>query len=355
MSDNENTNDFQYIWVLRCSGTDENRNVEYRLTPEAPVKGIKPLIEVVSIDIFSRFASLLRRKYGEVMVDFPLYLLESGNRFYESVQDLRTQYPNPISFFQAFKSSIDIPVISASHTGILDYGVESSFVQNMKKDFGKLAVRARVPTFDLSRTPTILDSYQSLLNSMDKNDILLLDVFSMSGIENQINLNLELMSRLGKEKNLELFVLNAFEPFESRHNYGPIFSYRYGLDGFGDLATERRFPLAGGRAQKRIIRYYYWDRYILMEIANVNYHSAASQLRNSSYWVNHAHHIPSCNVCNEVNNNFYNEGHSYWKRFRILHYLNSITNETRQQYTSATSDEDLDPDGYDTLFNVGEN
>lgn len=162
------------------------------------------------------------------------------------------------------------------------------------------------------------------------------------------------MSNIGKENNLEIFVLNAFEPFDLRHNFGPIFSYRYDLDGFGDFATEKRFPPAGGRAQRRIIRYYYWDRYLLKEIARTSYHSAASQLRASSYWTNHAYHIPSCNVCREVDNHRYNEGHSYWKRFRILHYLNSITNETRQQSASAVSDEDLDPDGYDILFNVAE-
>lgn len=354
LSEDEGVKSFEYIWVLRCSGTNVNRNVEYRLTPQAPADGIRPLIEVVDVGIFRRFATSLRRKYGEILVDFPLYLLESSNKFFESIQELSRRYSNQTSFFQSFQSLIDIPVVSASQMGILDYNAERSILQNMKQHFERLAVRVRVPTFDLSRAQTILGSYQSLLATMTEADLLLFDVFSMSGVENQINLNLELMSRLGKEKNLELFVLNAFEPFDLRHNYGPIFSYRYDLNGFGDLATEKRFPPAGGRAQRRIIRYYYWDRYMLKEIARTNYHLAALQLRNSPYWANHAHHIPSCNVCGEVNNNRYNEGHSYWKRFRMLHYLNSITNETRKQFTLATSDEDLDPDGFDILFNVGE-
>jgi len=121
-----------------------------------------------------------------------------------------------------------------------------------------------------------------------------------------------------------------------------------------DFATEKRFPPAGGRAQRRIIRYYYWDRFMLKEIARRKYHFAADQLKKSRYWANHTSHISSCNACTEVQNNLYNEGHVFWKRFRILHYLNSILNETKQQFSLATSSEDLDPDGYDLVYNIGE-
>lgn len=341
---------FDYIWIIRCSG----RNVEYRLTPQAPQNGIRPLIEAINENIFNRFAGLLRRKYGEIMVDLPLYLLEKSNKFFESVQELSNRYRNQMVFFQKFKSLIDIPVVSASQTGILDYKIEENILQNVKEEFERVAVRVRVPTFDLERAPTTLSSYKSLLGTMEDNNLLLLDVFNIMGTEYQIRLNLQLMSALGKEQNLEVFVLNAFKPFDLGHNFGPLFSYLFDLDGFGDFATEKRFPGAGGRAQKRIIRYYHWDRFMLKEIARINYHLAASQLKNSNYWINHSAHFSSCNVCNEIQNDIYNEGHLFWKRFRILHYLNSISNETRQQFSQATSAEDLDPDGYDLIYSVSE-
>ncbi len=174
----------------------------------------------------------------------------------------------------------------------------------------------------------------------------------MSRIERQINLNLQLMSNMGKKKNLEIFILNAFEPSDSGHNFGSLFSYRYGLDGFGDFATEKRFPASGGSSPTRIVRYYYWDKYILKEIANNSYPASAVQLKNSPYWVNHIRHHSSCGACNKIEIGNYNNGHSYWKEFRILHYLNSITTETRHQFATAVSEEDLNPDGYDSRFNV---
>lgn len=354
MNEDNDSPTFDYIWIIRCAGTNVNYNVEYRLIPEAPQNGMRLLLEVIDEPIFASFTRLLRQKYGEIMVDFPLYLLESNNKFFGSFSDLSNKYPNQEAFFTKFKNLIDIPVISARQVGILDYINEKDVLLKVKKQFERVAVRVRVPAFNLQMTPTILASYKSLLTSMNDNDILLLDVFNMIGIENQINMNLELMSKMGKKERLEVFTLNAFEPIDLGHNFGPLFSYSFNLNGFGDFATEKRFPAAGGRATRRIIRYYYWDRYMLKEIAHIRYQLAASQLRISHYWTNHQGHVKSCNVCLEVQNNRYNEGHSYWKRFRILHYLNSVLNETRQQYSQAISSEDLDPDGYDLLYNVGE-
>lgn len=354
MNSEDHSKVFDYIWIVRCSGTNINYNVEYRLAPEAPRNGIRPLIEVINSNIFNSFTRLFRKKYGEVLVDFPLYLLEASNKFFDSVQSLYDQYQDQISFFQAFRGLIDIPVVSANHEGILDYGIEEKILQEVKQDFDKIAVRVRVPTFELRNAPTVLGSYQSLLSNMEENDILLLDVFNVTGVENQIQMNLKQMSGLVKDQDLEVFVLNAFEPFDLRHNFGPLFSRAFSFDGFGDFATEKRFPPAGGRAQRRIVRYYYWDRYLLREIARTSYELAVGQLQRSNYWANHASHVSSCNVCSEVQNNHYNEGHIFWKRFRILHYLNSIINETKQQFSAAVSDEDLDPDGYDLIYNVSE-
>lgn len=177
MPEDESIHEFDYIWIIRCSGTNVDYNVEYRLTPQAPENNLRPLIEVVNVGIFNRFAARLRRKYGEILVDYPLYLLESSNKFFESVQELSTQYTDHIAFFQSLGNLVDIPVVSASQVGILDYNVENKILREMKQHFDRLAVRVRVPTFDLSRAPTILGSYRSLLSIMEESDLLLLDVF----------------------------------------------------------------------------------------------------------------------------------------------------------------------------------
>lgn len=188
---------------------------------------------------------------------------------------------------------------------------------------------------------------------MSKNDLLLLDIFSISGYESQIDANMQLMSSLAKKLSLRVFALNAFEPANASHNYGPLFSHRYKLAGFGDFATEKRFPPGGGQGENKIIRYYQWTKFTLTEFRRPTYNSAASALKATHYWSKHPKHLPRCDACTEVHRNLFNESHVYWKRFRVLHYLNSIAKETRHKYAATASEQDLDPDGYDTLYNVG--
>ncbi len=345
---------FDYVWVLRCSGTNENRNPECAIIPNVSSKGIKPLVEVVDTEILHRFSRLLRAKYGEVMVDLPYYLLEADNKFSDSISNIFRQYPDQADFFHKNKSMVDIPVVSAQHIGNRDYDSENAIMQRIKGEFEKVAVRVRVPSFNLGMATTIKRSYESLVNNMHKSDLLLLDVFDISGYESQINSNLELMSDIGKKQNINVFVLNAFEPVDTGHNYGPLFSFRYGLDGFGDFATEKRYPQAGGRAAKKIIRYYLWEKFILKEIKRDDYNIAAATLKASRFWSNHSSHISSCSACNDVQHNRFNRGHTFWKKFRVIHYLHCIGNETRLKYSTTSTDQDLDPDGYDILFNVEE-
>ncbi len=168
--DGGNNRDFNYIWIVRCKGGSVNRNVECRLTPQAPTNGLKPLIEVVDLDLFQAFTNHMRKKFSEIMVDFPLYLLERHNKFSDSVQELVAVFPDPTKFFVKYKSYIDIPVVSANHSVLLDYNLEKRFLQNLKPYFEKLAVRVRVPTVDLREATGILSSYNSLLDVMRKND-----------------------------------------------------------------------------------------------------------------------------------------------------------------------------------------
>lgn len=156
------TGTFDYIWILRCSGQNESRNVECGMVPYAPRAGIKPLIEVVDGHVLRKLVTLLRNKYGKVMVDYPLYLLEFSSKFSESMSQLKNDYPDQEQFFRSFQRLIDIPVVSAQHVSVVDFVEENTVLMSLKKLFNIVAVRVRVPTYDLSAIPTILDSYKAL-------------------------------------------------------------------------------------------------------------------------------------------------------------------------------------------------
>jgi hypothetical protein len=343
---------FKYNWVIRCNGKKENKSPEYRMISEAPGSGITPVLEVIDSTLLRPFVYKLKAKYGTVLIDFPLYLLESSSKFDENIKASEAEYGTAENFFNDNKAVIDIPVVSARYNGFVNFDKENQLLLALKKTFGKVAVRVRVPTYDLSETTGALSTYKELLINLSHNDILLLDVFNLSGSEGSIDLNLRLMTGLGKKVGIDMSILNAFIPQNGNHNYGPLFSYRYCLSGFGDFATERRYPPGGGQGEHKIVRYYDWNRFVLREYREASYAEAAAALRSSNCWQNNPHHVSACFACSEATKTD-SEGHTYWKAFRVLHYLHSITNETKRKYNSVTSDQDLDPDGYDTLFNVG--
>ncbi len=316
---------------------------------------IKPLVEVIDPKILHRLSRLLRAKYGSIMVELPAYFLEVRNKYSSSIENLIAQYPDQATFYVKHKSLLDTPVISAQHIGNRDYDEETETLKKVKDDFKSVAVRVRVPYFELATATRILNSYKSLVSKMEENDSLLMDVFNLSGYETQINSNVELMSKIAAERTAKTFVLNAFEPIDNGHNFGPLLSFRNNLSGFGDFATERRFPPEGGRQpEKKVGKYYFWDRFYLKDFKRVDYDIVAASLKATAFWSNHDKHVSSCNACYALQHNDYNRSPTYWKAFRMIHYLHSITNETAKHFSSVTSDQDLDPDGFDILFNVEE-
>lgn len=112
---NEQQDEFDYIWILRCSGSNCNRNVEYKLLPEAPTRNITPLLEVIDEGIFHQFRSSLRRKYGKIYLEFPRYLIEHSNKFRRKPNTTLRNYANCIDFISNIQIGPDIPVISAFH------------------------------------------------------------------------------------------------------------------------------------------------------------------------------------------------------------------------------------------------
>lgn len=360
LHDNNSTG-FRYLWVVRCSGSRINSNLEYKIIPEAPGRNITPLIEVIDEEISTPFRIALRRKYHRVFIEFPAYLNEQGNKFRAKPDTTLRDYTNCIDFFNAISLGPDIPVVSAFHDPrdiAIDYSLESMLVDGMPNGSGEVAVRIRVPTVNLSSSTNSLNSYNYLLEILRGRGSLFLDIFNMSRGFVQTTSNLRLMCTLARALNIPVFVLNAFEPRDMAHNYGPFFSKHLDLEGFGDFATEFRFPqnVRINRPYsdiRKTIRLYDWNRFVLRDFSQYTYAAAVSQLTTSRLWINNGAHISSCPACRNVSLGVFNESRSYWKSFRIQHYLHCMANETCANYLASSNAEDMDPDGYDTFFSSG--
>jgi len=347
---------FEYIWIVRCVGSNNiNQNVECKIVNDAP-EGIFPLIEVINEQLFVKYVSRFRSKYGKVMVDVPSYLVESSSRYYDAFQNFISNNPNPLNFYKKYQSIIDIPVISTQSSGDMKaaYNLITTNLQQLQPFFKQIAVRIKVHTVDLTSTPEIVTAYKDLIKSMRPTDLILFEIFDISRMEHAIQSNLNIMCAQSGLYSLKGYVLNAFNPVDNGHNYGPLFSYKLQLSGFGDFATEKRFPSRGGTSPNRIIRYYYWNKFLLKEHLNSNYTTAINSIKSNHFWTNNIPtHRLNCRACDIVENaSNYNQGSVFWKRFRVLHYLNCIQNETKTAYSQAACAEDLDPDGHDTLYNL---
>lgn len=357
---NNNQDEYDYIWIIRCSGSRINSNVEYRLLPEAPDTNITPLLEVIDQSIFHPFRTSLRRRYNVVFVEFPAYLNEQGNKFRVKPNTTLRNYTNCIDFFNSISLGTDIPVVSAYHDPrdiLIDYSIESRLLERIIDEISEVAVRTRIPSVNLRNTDS-LNSYNNLLDILNGRGSLFLDIYNLSsGFVQKIS-NLRLMCNLAINQGIPVYVFNAFEPRDMAHNFGPFFSKYYDLKGFGDFATELRFPRSVRidrpyREVRKTIRFYNWNRFILKDFSDYAYNGALSQLTTSRLWINNNAHISSCPVCRDVSLGLYNRSRIYWKAFRIQHYLHCITNETFSNYATSSNAEDMDPDGYDMFFNSG--
>jgi len=341
--------DFEYVWVIRGSGT---RSVEYRMLPHVRGNALLPLLEVTDGYSFPAFATRLRSYFGSVMVDVPQYLLDYSNKFREQADGLLRVYPDPINFLVSFKSWIDIPVASSRLQPIPDYSVQRNAVGRLIQDFQRVAVRLFVPSVDITQISVSINSYIDLLKNVPEGSIILLDIPEVSGNEAVVAANVREMSSRASQLGHKLYVINAFDPDSGGHNFGPYLAFENQLKGFGDLATEHRWPPTGGGGYPTaIIRYYDFQRYVVEEFRERlgGYEQAAQRLVGSTVWQNHVAHRRTCPACSEVSRGAYQLSSAYWKQFRLEHYIASILHDTRNQYSAVTNPQDLDPDGHDVI------
>lgn len=346
-------NMLSYIWIIRCSGEKKlDRYVEYKIINEPP-SGIIPLAECIREDYLRNYYNRLKNKFGEVWVELPYYLTEQSNRHHKYAKIISQRYVNnPEQFFINNKAYVDIPVVSAPFS--YNFDTERDTLNKLKSEFDKIAVRVRVPEINI--TPTMKTSFNNLLKDMRKSDILLLDVFRFSSIESQIIGNINKMNSTVKDSNIAVYILNVFETKnENCHNFSPVIAYYFDMLGFGDFATEERYKGKGGGGHVTVkIRYYDPYEFTLWFFTALKggFSVAKQSLINSVYWskVSTTTHQNFCNPCSEVAQGLSKNDQSYWKRFKIIHYINCLVNETATRYTSSRTPEDFDPEGYNLII-----
>lgn len=275
-----------------------------------------------------------------LFLDIPTYLLERRTKHTEDVEDLIDEYGTAVEFFQNEDIDPYIPVVSTDSTDIIEYDTLLTDYQSLRDDFEVIAIRPFVGGPELDEEQR--RAFTEIINEIRPIDVIFLDIIDVTGFEGSLYANLEFITNLTSE--FDTYALNAFQPREGRrnHNYGPVLADDLGLDGFGDFVLEPRFPSAGGQpTDTRIIRHYSPDQFDLEMFISEGggYEEALDQLRESDYWdSNH------CQFCREANSDW-NEGHRFWKRIRMGHYLHAIYLDTFQMMGDQTG-EDLDMDGY---------
>lgn len=307
-----------------------------------------PHLEVVNLDFFRGSIQTLNRRFGDVLVEIPEYLTERANKHQDGVENILSHYTQ-VDFYTSFQDQIGIPVVSCRRYE-RDYSVLLDKFRRLRGQFDKIAVRCFVhqPLFTRIQEQNLTSLFENLRNE----DIIFLDILRFSGIEQRqvrkLRRILEIMSHLAPES--ETYVLCALSP--DLHNYGPLLTKILDLDGFGDYSTTHRFESGGGGgALTRIIRYYYSSSHELMRFEHeTSYLVAAQELTDTDYWNSNLSrgHLGYCNVCNEIHNNQHSNDHVYWKRYRIVHYIKSIVNETLPSISGAEP-RDLDMNGYDRI------
>lgn len=334
----------RYIPILRF------RTTEHGILTSDLSRGLNmlPHLEVVDLSFFQGNIQTINRRFGDVLMELPEYLTERANKYRDDVADILNQY-GQVGFYTSFQDQVGIPVISCRKSQ-RNYSVLLDRFERIRDQFDEVAIRFFIHRPLLTRVQE--QNLASLFEDLRNKDIVLFDILRFSGIEQRqvrkLRQMLETISNLAPE--CEVYILNAFG--SDHHNYSPLITNILDLDGFGDYSTiPRTEPKSGGGVPTKIIRYYHSSDHELVHFTHdTSFLVAAQELTNSSYWDDNVSrgHLDYCNVCDEIRNNRHNNTYKYWKRFRIVHYIKSIVNDTLPSIPGSNP-RDLDVNGYDRI------
>ena len=334
----------RYIPILRF-GTTEHGILTNDLSKNLD---IFPHLEVVNLDLFRGNIQAVNRRFEDVLVELPEYLTERANKHHDGVRNILNQYEQ-VDFYMNFRDQIGIPVLSCRESQ-RNYSVLVDRFRRLRDQCDKIAIRCFIHLPVL--TAVQLRNLTLLFEDLRNEDIILFDILRFLRIEGRqirkLRRILKTMSHHAPES--EAYVLTTLG--SDLHNYGPLLTNILDLNGFGDYSTISRFePSGGGGAPRRIIRYYYSFSHELMHFEHeTSFLAAAQELTGSSSWASNLSrdHLDYCTICNEIHNNLHRNDYIYWKRYRIVHYIKSIVNETLPSISGADP-RALDTDGYATI------
>lgn len=303
-----------------------------------------PMVELVEPDQLHELEGY-HNVSGRLLVDFPRYLSTQSTKF-DDLPSLLSKYDNnPVDFFTNNRRYIDIPVVSEAEPEPIEYKEITSIEKELTKDFDSIAVRLFVDGSALSTEQE--DNLTNIFELIRETDYVLLDVLQVGGWEGRLYQNIQEIISMAP-KTTPIFVLNAFEPREGTgaHNYGPVVTEDLDLNGFGDFVLEPRYPRSGGPAEDvdNIIRYYDQNGFKIENFRDEKYLDAVEPLEDATFF--DQDHCPFCSEMADESKR--NNGHQFWKRTRMGHYIHAMLEETLGMIENY-GPEDLDMDGYETI------
>lgn len=315
---------------------------------------IKPLIEVVEKSHINSVPSY-SKKYDEVFVDLPEYLLDRENKHQSSVDGLLSKYGGDRSeFFDDIAGDDFVPVVS-DRLDPIDYKNIKTKVKALKPNFDRIAVRLFIPVdrFDDKQESLIT----SIVDVLRPEDVILADVVDVRDIEKGIKSNLEFLTGICGEN--EAYVIDLFEPRDDlNYNYSLVMAKDVGTEGFGDYCLEPRFqddiPDAAFVNIHKKVRQYKSDRHAVSEYDDPDHYVPVVEEMINRGAINPDH----CRFCEELVEN-YREVESdpertdlhngFVKRARMGHYQVSLLKDEIPDLDAASDAEEFDSKGYEDI------
>jgi len=293
---------------------------------------------------------------GRLLVDFPEYLSQRSTAFEaspgddgdEGIDEFLDQYNrDPVQFFEAKAEAVDIPVLSPERPEPVVFADIHRQHRELRDQFDELAVRLFVPfeSFDDRQQ----ENLAALLADLRPNDIVLIDILSVASFNGDYYDRIQ--SLVDDASGHETYVLNAFEPRESvTHNNGPVLALELGLAGFGDFATDSRYPsggAAGDSERDSILRQYDDAAFEVKEYSAETYPEALNNAQaDGSFDPDH------CEFCNNMASED-RDWSEIWKTNSMGHYISEVVDYTLPDMVN-TGPENLDATGYQFVASARE-
>lgn len=313
-----------YAPILRDGPSERNVIQEFgglsRFT-DAQRGQLYSILEVTEKDHLDNLA-VYRDASDELLIDIPEYLTQEENELSEPVQALLDEFGDPTAFLNNFHGRIPVPVLSGTLSNPITYRQYLPLYRDISPDFEKVALRLFVRPTKLSEDQE--EDLQLLAETIDKDDIILLDLLEVAQLEpgDQGRDTLQYICNLFRDQTT--VILNAFSSYEGENqNFGPEVARDIAADGFGDFAINYRFPqsIPLGNIDTRIIRQYSPTESRVFEFEGDGYEGAYQELEAWELW--DSDHCEFCRRASVENT----EHLPFWKRVRMGHYISSALTE----------------------------